>query len=80
MTSIQQGNNESAPDFGAVYPHRNAEELGEIAQRIRDYVAVAVSIYEYLATDPQAYARFKALTASERRTRIDPERSNPSSP
>jgi hypothetical protein len=77
MNPIKPSNQKSGPDFRAVYPHLNDTELAEVEQRLRDYVAVMVSIYEYLKSNPGAYDRFKALTTSRRRSTIDLERSNP---
>lgn len=59
-----------------LYPHLTDEQLAEVGERLRDYVATVVSIYEYLENDSRAYARFKALTAANRCSRIHSERSN----
>jgi hypothetical protein len=70
MKPIEPLKQESAPDFRAVYPDLSDKELFEVKQRLSDYVALVISFYEYLKSDPEAYARFKALTTSRHRSTI----------
>ncbi len=50
----------------ALYPRLSEEELREAEENLDRYLELALRIYERVRGDPQAYARFRALTASRR--------------
>ena len=47
-----------------LYPELCPEELCEAEDNLDRYVALMVRMYERIRQDPEAYARFKELTAS----------------
>jgi hypothetical protein len=54
---------EDGLDMQGLYPELNSDELREAEQNFMQYADVVLRIYERVASDPEAYARFKALTA-----------------
>ena len=53
-----------------LYPHLNNEELKEAEDTLKRYIELELRVYERILADPVAYARFKALTASDWRRRV----------
>ena len=47
-----------------LYPRLNEEELKEAEENLKQYVELELRVYERILADPEAYARFKALTVS----------------
>jgi hypothetical protein len=60
-----------------LYPQLNEEELREAEENLRLYLALTLRIFERIQSDPEAYSRFKALTASGQDPRMGGERSSP---
>ena len=46
----------------ALYPQMSNEERREAQENLDRYLLLAVRMYERIRTNPEAYARFKALT------------------
>ena len=46
-----------------LYPHLNNEQLKEGEEDLERYLELALRIYDRIRQDPDAYARFKTLTA-----------------
>jgi hypothetical protein len=64
-----------------LYPTLSDAELKEADENLRQYVALAWRVFERLERDPEAWARFEALTASRRELTMKGKGSvNPSSP
>jgi len=55
------------------YSHLSDAALEEANESLRQYVALALRVFERIEHDPEAWARFEALTASRRNSRIEPE-------
>jgi len=53
------------------YPMLSAAELEEVKDTLRQYVALALRVFERLESDPEAMARFEALTTERRASRIN---------
>lgn len=58
-----------------LYPHLDADQLIEIENNLEQYVAFTLRLYERICGDPEAYAEFKALTASHPTPTMSVERS-----
>ena len=52
------------PTLGELYPQLTDEQLARAEENLRRYLANAVRIYRRLERDPEAMARFRALTGS----------------
>lgn len=61
----------------ALFPEFADEKLRDAKERLDDYLAFVVRLYERIRTDPEAYARFKSLTAEQYRHSIKDKRSIP---
>ena len=72
----QQSQQEGSPTIRDLYPHLSDEELREADENLGRYIELTLRIYERIRNDPEAYARFKALTASELHPTMKFERSN----
>jgi len=46
-----------------LYPHLNEEQLKEAEENFKRYIELSIRMYRRIQADPEAYARFKALTA-----------------
>jgi hypothetical protein len=57
-----------------LYPHLSDAQLAEADETLRQYVSLALRVFERLEQDPEAMARFDALTASRRQLRMNGER------
>jgi hypothetical protein len=57
-----------------LYPHLSDSQLKEANENLRQYVALALRVFERLELDVEAWARFEALTASRRDSRINHEK------
>lgn len=60
-----------------LYPHLNEEQLKEAEENLDKYLGVVLKIYDRIRSDPESYARFKALTAARRKARIEQQWSDP---
>ena len=60
-----------------LYPHLNEEQLKEAEENLERYLDLSIRMYERIRNDPQAYAAFKALTASRQNLMMEDKRSNP---
>ena len=67
----QQQNSRVNPDVARQSP---PSELDEAEDNLRQYVALAIRVWERLERDPEAMARFEALTASRREFRMKEKR------
>jgi hypothetical protein len=63
-----------------LYPHLSDSKVEEANENLKDYVAFALRVFERLELDPDAWARFEALTAARRKTRMNNERPLNNSP
>jgi hypothetical protein len=63
-----------------LYPHLSDSELEEANENLRQYVALAIRVFERLELDPDAWARFEALTVSRRNPRMNHEKPRTNSP
>lgn len=54
-----------------LYPGLDEEGLREAEENLDRYIKLTLRIYERIRSDPEAYAQFKALTASEADLRIE---------
>lgn len=61
-----------------LYPHLTDEQLREAEENLDRYLEHALRVYERLRADPEAWARYKALTASDRAPTIN-EKESPAS-
>jgi len=60
-----------------LYPHLSEAQLKEAEENLGRYLELELRVYERILA-AEAYARFRALTASKQRSTMDGERSNPS--
>jgi hypothetical protein len=67
---MRGSNGERDADLRALYPHLDDAHLEEAEENIRLYLELVLRIYERIRVDPEAYARFKSLTASPRPPKI----------
>ncbi len=56
------------PTIRDLFPDLDDDALRVAEERFDDYIAFTVRLYERIAADPDAYARFKALTESRRQS------------
>lgn len=56
------------------YPALSPDELEQASENLREYIALALRVFERLELDPEASAQFEALTASRRAHRMNDER------
>jgi hypothetical protein len=77
MKNLQSEKNRelTIPDL---YPHLSEAQLKEAEENLGRYLELELRVYERILADPEAYARFRALTASKLGSTMDGERSNPS--
>lgn len=68
----------SQPTIRELYPGLNDAQLKEAEDNLERYLQLALRVYERIQLDPDAYARFKALTGSEPDATIKGQRPNPS--
>jgi hypothetical protein len=52
----------SAPSIRDLYPDFSEKELAAAEDNLERYLALVLRIYERVQTDPESYARFRALT------------------
>jgi hypothetical protein len=60
-----------------LYPHLTDGQLKEAEENIERYLEVVARTFERLLKDPQAYAKFKVLTASAQPPTIQDTQSIP---
>jgi hypothetical protein len=58
--------NEPRPSIRDLYPDLDAERLKDAEENLGRYLELAVRMYDRIRQDPEAYARFKTLTDSEK--------------
>ena len=54
-----------------LYPHLTDEELRVAEENLERYLELELRVYERILGDPDAYARFKALTASRTQSSME---------
>ena len=74
----QKSESWDGPTIRDLYPCLTDEQLKEAEENLERYLELALRIYDRICSDPEAYAQFRALTASGRAATMDVERSNPS--
>jgi hypothetical protein len=62
------------PDLASLCPSLSPAQLEEARDNLRQYVALALRVLERLEQDPEAMARFEALTASRREHKMNEKR------
>lgn len=60
-----------------LYPHLNEDDLKKAEEAFDRYLEVVLRIYGHLEENPEAHARFKALTGSVRNPKMENKRSKP---
>jgi hypothetical protein len=73
-------NLEQARTLRQRYPHFSDSQLEETNENLRQYVALALRVFERLELDAEAWARFEALTVSWRNSRMNHEKPQTNSP
>lgn len=63
-----------------LYPHLSDSQAKEADENLRQYVALALRVFERIELDPEAWARFEALTASRYGLRMNHEKPQTNSP
>jgi len=48
-----------------LYPHLDENRLREAEENLERYVELVLRMYQRIQVDPEAYERFKTLTASQ---------------
>lgn len=71
-----QANQCNGPTIRSLYPHLDAEQLEESEENLERYLAFALRLYERIEIDPEAYAKFKALTAPGSNSTMSTEKSS----
>ncbi len=69
----QQGSKDRL-DLARLCPNLSPAELEEAHENLRQYVALALCVFERLERDPEAMARFQVLTASRRAHKMNGKR------
>ena len=54
-----------------LYPHLADEELQVAEENLERYLELELRVYERILGDPEAYAHFKALTASRTQSSME---------
>ena len=57
---------EKVPTLKEMYPDKTEEELADIEDRVKRYMALVIRVYNRISADPNEYARWRALTKSRR--------------
>lgn len=52
---------EPSPTIRDLYPNLNGEELRQAEENLEQYLALALRVYERVASAPQTYAQFRTL-------------------
>lgn len=65
------------PELRDLYPDKDKDWLARAEENLRQYLLSSLRQYRRLCADPEAYARFKALTRSKHRSRLDEKGSVP---
>jgi hypothetical protein len=68
-------NSANPPTIRDLYPEFSDDELKDAEEHILRYLEITLQIYERISSDPEAYARFKALTDPTSTLTMDNERS-----
>src|SRR5258708_40363848 len=63
-----------------LYPRLTDSQAKEADENLRQYVALALRVFERIELDPEAWARFDALTASRYGHRMNGEKPQTNSP
>ena len=59
----------------ALYPTLSDTELETAEENLERYIELALRIYERIRSEPESYAQFKALTASQNASSMHAQRS-----
>ena len=70
----EQRRSKVVPDLKKLCPNLSPAELEQAYENLRQYVALAMRVFERLERDPEAMARFEALTASRVDLRMNEKR------
>ena len=70
----------AVPTLEEIYPLFSHEQIKETEELLRQYLDLALQVYERVCNDQQVYARFRALTESVRQSKIDSDGSSCSQP
>jgi len=62
----EKSSNEPSVTIRDLYPDLNDEQLKEAEENLERYLELTLRTYDRIRQDPDAYARFKTLTASAR--------------
>ena len=65
------------PTIRDLYPDFTAEQLAVAEDNIEQYLTLVLRIYERIQSEPESYARFRALTEKIRAVSCKLSRSNP---
>lgn len=75
MAAIEKGGERnSSLDLKHLCPALSSAELEAAKETLRQYVALAWRVFERLEKDPEAMARYEALTASRRELSMNHKR------
>jgi hypothetical protein len=69
--STNSSSSERELSLRQLYPTSAILRLEEADENLRQYIALALRVFERLEQDPDARARFEALTASQREFRMN---------
>ena len=67
-------NNQKGTSLHQLYPHLSDSQLEEANENLRQYVELALRVFERLELDNEEWARFEALTASRRDSKMNHEK------
>lgn len=77
MDNIKSGKaNNHDIGIRGLYPHLNDEQLKRAEENLERYIELELRVYQRILADPEAYARFRALTSAKGNSRMESERSN----
>jgi hypothetical protein len=66
-----------APTIRDLYPDFTPEQLAVAEDNLEQYLTLVLRIYERIQSEPESYARFRALTEKIRAVSCKSSRSNP---
>lgn len=72
-----ESSSHSFPTIRDLFPSFNDEQLRAAEESLDEYLQLVASMYSRIVADPEAYARFRALTVSEPYVTIRAMRSKP---
>jgi hypothetical protein len=66
----------SNPTIRDLYPDMGEDRQRAAEENLERYLELMLRIYQRIREDPEAYAQFRALTASKKTPTLERERSN----